>query len=36
MRHTLKFQPGFRLSQMDVGILILGISSSVLLARLDK
>ena len=31
-----KFQPGFRLSEMDVGILLLGICSSVLLARLDE
>jgi hypothetical protein len=30
------FQPGFRLSEMDVGIIILGISSSVLLARFDE
>ena len=36
MRRTLKFQPGFRLSEMDVGILMLGICSSVLLARLDE
>jgi len=31
-----KFQPGFRLSEMNVGILILGICSSVLLARFDE
>ena len=36
MRRTLKFQPGFRLSEMDVGIVMLGICSSVLLARLDE
>ena len=36
MRRTLKFQPGFRLSEMDVGIVMLGICSSVLLARFDE
>jgi hypothetical protein len=33
---TSKFQPGFRLSEMDVGILILGVCCSVLLARFDE
>jgi len=36
MRSTLKFQPGFRLSEMDVGIIMLGVCVSVLLARLDE
>ena len=36
MRRTLKFQPGFRLSEMDVGILLLGLCGSVLLARWDE
>ncbi len=36
MRSTLDFQPGFRLSELDVGILIAGICASVLLARLDE
>ena len=36
MRRTLKFQPGFRLSEMDVGILMLGVCAAVLLARLDE
>ena len=36
MRRTLKFQPGFRLSEMDVGIILLGVCISVLLARLDE
>ena len=36
MRRTLKFQPGFRLSEMDVGIIMLGVCVSVLLARLDE
>jgi hypothetical protein len=31
-----KFQPGFRLSEMDVGIILLGICVSVLLARFDE
>ena len=31
-----KFQPGFRLSEMDVGILLLGLCGSVLLARFDE
>ena len=36
MKSKLTFHPGFRLSEMDVGILILGICTSVLLARLDQ
>ena len=36
MRSTLKFQPGFRLSEMDVGIIMLGVCVSVLLARVDE
>jgi hypothetical protein len=36
MRRTLKFQPGFRLSEMDVGFLMLGVCAAVLLARLDE
>ena len=36
MRSTLKFQPSFRLSEMDVGIIMLGVCVSVLLARLDE
>jgi hypothetical protein len=36
MRGTFKFQPGFRLSEMDVGIIMLGVCVSVLLARLDE
>ena len=36
MERTSKFQPGFRLSEMDVGILILGVCCSVLLARFDE
>ena len=36
MRRTLKFQPGFRLSEMDVGILMLGVCAAVLLARFDE
>lgn len=32
----LKFQPGFRLFAMDVGILMLGVYATVLLARLDE
>jgi hypothetical protein len=32
----MKFQPGFRLSEMDVGILMLGVCAAVLLARLDE
>ena len=31
-----KFQPGFRLSEMDVGIIMLGVCVSVLLARVDE
>ena len=36
MRRSLKFQPGFRLSEMDVGFLMLGVCAAVLLARLDE
>jgi hypothetical protein len=36
MRNARGLQPGFRLSKMDVGILIAGIGASVLLARLDE
>jgi hypothetical protein len=36
MRNTLKFQPGFRLSELDVGFLMLGVCVAVLLARLDE
>lgn len=36
MKNTLKFQPGFRLSELDVGIIILGVCAAVLLARLDQ
>ena len=36
MSRTLEFQPGFRLSEMDVGILLLGLCGSVLLARWDE
>ena len=36
MSRTLKFVPGFRLSEMDVGFLMLGVCVAVLLARLDE
>jgi len=36
MTSKLKFQPGFRISELDVGVLILGVCASVLLARLDE
>ena len=36
MSRTLKFLPGFRLSEMDVGFLMLGVCVAVLLARLDE
>ena len=36
MKSTSDFKPGFRLSEMDVGILIAVISASVLLARFDE
>ena len=36
MTSTLKFQPGFRLSELDIGFLILGVCAAVLLARLDE
>jgi len=36
MRQTSKFQPGFRLSEMDVGIILLGVCVSVLLGRFDE
>jgi len=36
MKSTIDFKPGFRLSEMDVGILIAGICTSVLLARMDE
>jgi len=36
MKRTLKFQPGFRLSEMDVGIILLGVCVSVLLGRFDE
>ena len=36
MKSTVKFQPGFRLSELDVGFLILGVCTAVLLARLDE
>ncbi len=36
MKRTLKFQPGFRLSEMEVGIILLGVCVSVLLGRFDE
>jgi hypothetical protein len=36
MRSALDFKPGFRLSEMDVGFIIMSISASVLLARFDE
>ena len=36
MKSTAKFQPGFRLSELDVGVLMLGVCGAVLLARLDE
>jgi hypothetical protein len=36
LSRAMKFQPGFRLSEMDVGILMLGVCAAVLLARLDE
>ena len=36
MSYTVKFQPGFRLSEMDVGIILLGVCVSVVLGRLDE
>jgi hypothetical protein len=36
MKSSSDFKPGFRLSEMDVGIILLGISVSVLLARFDE
>lgn len=32
----MDFRPGFRLSEIDVGVLMLGILASVLLARFDE
>ena len=36
MGDVVDFRPGFRLSEIDVGVLILGILASVLLARFDE
>ena len=36
MENAADFQPGFRLSEIDVGVLMLGILLSVLLARFDE
>jgi hypothetical protein len=36
MEDTVDFRPGFRLSEIDVGVLILGILASILLARFDE
>ncbi len=36
MKSTAKFQPGFRLSELDVGFIMLGVCGAVLLARLDE
>ena len=36
MKSTSEFQPGFRLSELDVGFLILGVCGAVWLARLDE
>ena len=35
-KRGLEFQPGFRLSEMDVGYLMLGVCAAVLLARWDE
>jgi hypothetical protein len=35
MEAVAKFRPGFRISEFDVGVVILGILVSVLLGRLD-
>lgn len=32
----MDFRPGFRLSEIDVGVLMLGVLASVLLARFDE
>ncbi|MDH4324805.1 MAG: hypothetical protein OEW90_11760 [Betaproteobacteria bacterium] len=36
MEDAVDFRPGFRLSEIDVGVLMSGILASVLLARVDK
>ena len=36
MEDAVDFRPGFRLSEIDVGVLMLGILASVLLARFDE
>ena len=36
MKRILKFQPGFRLSELDVGFILLGVCAAVLLARMDE
>ena len=36
MATTANFRPGFRISEIDVGVLIFGTVGSVLLARLDE
>ena len=36
MDDALDFRPGFRLSEIDVGVLIAGVLSSVLIARFDE
>ena len=36
MKSTSKFQPGFRLSELDVGFIMLGVCGAVWLARLDE
>ena len=36
MSSELKFQPGFRLSEFDIGFLMVGVCAAVLLARLDE
>lgn len=36
MDKAAEFQPGFRLSEIDVGVLIVGVLFSVLIARFDE
>ena len=36
MEDAVDFRPGFRLSEIDVGVLMLGVLASVLLARFDE
>lgn len=36
MEDAADFRPGFRLSEIDIGVLLLGILTSVLIARFDE